>query len=584
MSTDLIPSYLESDFDTSFQKLKNFLENSDTFKDYNFQGANITMIMQLMSYLADFNSYYTNMVAKNIYTDTADIYETVHRLVTQKGYQPLGYISSQATVTITISGNSSVISEGDQIYIEPWQEVDTTQSIDNNKLFYTMTEPSTTTVDVSGSYEFDIKLREGVIDTLNYRGEDIIDNSIILPFKNYDHGKFPFDIPSILLTVNDTEWTRIDEFYEEVTGLYVNDNVYRLVYDKYNRYTIQFSSSRNTPINTDDIVIKLLISNGVSGVIASGIINKEIYPNTFKIYNITKGNEISEGNIIEFVNNEASIPGSQPESVQDIKINSEASTHSQYRNITKKDYKSHIESRTDVIKGYAWGEQEVDPGNTIEYNRVYFSVIPPYGTDTYFINGTILCDDITWNDSDNPSISGDIAIPSVYNTDYHNNLLKFLEPRKMLNVYEIPVLPELVYFRFNIGIRVKRTFDYIMVQESVKNKLNYFFDSINRSYNEKINFMDIHNFVMDIGITTESDDFSGIKGVDNLVIREIKTYTPSISGNEEFVYEPNSNFDYPQYTQNTWDSYIDNMLRPIKLGFNQFPTISIDMCTFTSEI
>ena len=586
MENNLIPSYLESDFQTSFKKLQGLLEKSNTFKDYNFQGANITMIMQLMSYLADFNSYYTNMVAKNVYTDTADVYETIHRLVVQKGYQPLGYLSSQVTCSVTISGNSSIIEPNDQIYINGWQSINTQQTTtDNNPIYYVLTDSYTTTVSTSGTFSFDIKLREGELEELEYTGEDLVDNKIILPFKNFDHGKFPFDLSSIVLTVNDNEWSRIDEFYDEVSGLYINDNVYRFVYDKYQRYVIEFSSSRNIPLKADEIKIKLLVSNHINGGIASNIITKEMYDGvSFVINNVTKGITIPIENILEFTNNDPSIPGSKPETKENIKINAEATAHSQYRNVTKKDYKSYLESRTDVVKGYAWGEQETNPGNTLEYNKVYFSVIPPYGTDTYFINGTINTNTVLWQDSDTPSISGNIYIPSSYYTDFTDDLLVYLEKRKMINVYEVPILPELVYFRFNIGIRIKRIYNYIDVQEAVKNKLNYFFDSSNRTYHEIISFMDIQNFIMDQSITSTDDNFENIKGIDHLVIREIKTYTASISGNEEFIYEPNTNFNFPQYTKESYNSYIDNMLRPIQLGFNQFPTLALSMCEFSSEM
>ena len=582
---NLIPSYLEGDFQTSFNKLKDLMQKSDTFKDYNFEGSNISMIMELMSYIADFNSFYTNMVAKNVYVDTADIYETVHRLVYQKGYQPLGYLSSQTSCNVTISGGSSIIEYGDQLYIPSWQSIDTSLTTENgNPIFYTLTNESTLNVDVSGSsYSFDVILREGQIEELTYRGEDIIDDSIILPFKNYDHGSYPFNIQSIFVSVNDIEWTRIGDFYDDISGLTDNDEVYTFTYDKYQRYVLNFSSSRTVPILTDTIKLKLIITNGeTGGISANSIIVGTTDLDSFVIENITKGIQIPIENIVTFSNTESSIPGSSPETVQELKINSNASAHSQYRNITKKDYKSHLEMRTDVVKAYAWGEQETNPGNTNEYNKIYFSVIPPYGDPDFFSPSTITTTNILWTDT--PTVSGYINIPTSYNTDYTNDLLQYLEDRKMMNVYEVPILPELVYFRFDIGLRVKRTYSFIDVMNDVKNKLNFFFNSINRSYNEIINFMDIHNFIMDMSIISDENTFSNINGIDNFIIRELRTYTPSISGNENNVYEPNTTFDFPQYTKEEYGTYIDNILRPIELGFNQFPALALDMCTFENEI
>ncbi len=594
-TNELIPSYLEGDYQTSFSKLQRMLQNSDTFKDFNYQGSNITMIMELMAYLADFNSYHTNMVAKNMYTDTAEIYETVHRLVSQKGYQPKGYISAQGTFTISVSG---AVDEGDQLYIAPWQSIHSGLITDDGEdIFYTNTNELYTTLGASGasgspspsgssaSYSFDLVMREGAINTIEYRGEDVIDNQIILPFKNFDHGQYPFVVPAISLTVNDIEWLRLNDFYDDISGLADETEVYQFLFDKYKRYTINFASSRKVPDDIDDIKISTLISNGNNGGVGSKLITKEsIDMSNFVIYNITKGSPVHVDDIIGFTNNDATTSGNLPETVTELKVNSNVSAHSQYRNITKTDYKSTLESNSSIIKGYAWGEQESNPGNTLEYNKIYFCVTPNYGIDTYFANGTINTEQVLWTDTDSPSISAYIDLPVSYNTNYTNEILQFLEPYKMINVYEIPVLPDLIYFRFNIGVRLKRMYSYLDVITDVRNKLDYFFNVVNRNYHEVISFMDIHNFIMDISITSPTDKYKNIKGVDNLIIRELKTYTASLSGNEEFVYEPNTNFDFPYYTKENYQSYTDNMLRPIQLGFNQFPCLSIDSCVFELEV
>jgi len=584
----LIPTYLEADFNTSLEKLKRTLALSDTFKDYNFEGSNITMIMELMSYLSDMNSFYTNMVSKNIYADTADIYETVHRLVTQKGYIPKGYISSQATVTVTVSGDTDeLFSYGDQLYISEWQSINTgLKKEDSTEIFYNLTIPLTTNVSTSGNtFTFDIEMREGTMETLRYRGEDMIDNNIILPFKEYDHGSYPFEVPSIRFISNDIQWTRIDEFYDNMSGLNVDDNIFVLSYDKYNRYNIGFSNSRNTPDANEVISVDVLVSNGSDGIIGPLSINIDNSDLTgFLIYNSTKNIYIPVDNITQFTNLESSVGGSIPETVSQLKSNSSGSSHSQFRNITKTDYKSHLEMRSDVVRGFAWGEQESNPGNTNEYNKIYISVIPQMGNDTYFTSDVITTSPVNWVDTNTPSISGSIDIPDLYTTSFINDLLVYLEERKMMNVYETLVLPELIYFRFDIGIRVKRTYNYVNVMTAVKNKLTYFFDSNNRSFNEEINFMDIKNFIMDRSISSSTDNFSNIAGVDYLTIRDIVTYTPSLSGSgEEYIYEPNTNLDYPQYTIDSYDTHVGNILRPIKVGFSQFPCLAIDMCVFTQE-
>ncbi len=593
----LIPEYLESDFSTALLKNIGLLKKSDTFKDYNYHGANMTMILELLSYLIDFNSFHTNMVAKNVYMESANVYETVHSLAMQKGYFPKGYVSSFTNISCTVSAstptdpsNRPLIDNNDELLIQAWQPIDIgLESIDGKALSYNSTKEYIIKVSdtehplIDNKVSFEFFLKEGDIETLNFKYKDIINNEIILPFHNYDHGTYPFTVPSISVEVNGEEWLRVHDFYDNMSGLQEEqDDVYMFMFDKYNRYTVRFDTSRKVPGEVDDIVVKVLNSNGSNGSIGPNAINLPNLP-FFEIINLTSGVTIPNENILEFINNESSVLGSLPENIQEIKVSSRSNIHSQYRNVTAKDYTYHLESRSDVDKGSAWGEQEVDPGNILEYNKVYISVIPSEGRDSLFTDGTINTEVITWIDNDDPDLSSDIEIPVAYNLDFRDNLLKFLEPRKMLNCYEIPIIPSIVYFRFDIGIRVKRTYIYGEVMKDVKNKFSYFFNRMLREYKEEISFMDIHNFITDQSITSPDNDFVNIKGVDNLVLREISTYTHSLNDDPQTIYEPNTNNLFPMYKRTDYEGYIDNKLRTIQLGYDQYPMLVIDMCRFYTE-
>jgi len=598
---ELIPEYLESDFASALAKNVDLLKQSDTFKDYNYHGANMTMILELLAYLTDFNSFHTNMVAKNVYMESANVYETVHALALLKGYYPKGYISAYTSITCDLKCNyidqqgniTNYISNGDQLLIKPWQSLDIGKSsINGDNIIYNTTDEYIININndeipiINDTVSFEFFMKEGVIEELKYTYKDIIDNEIILPFHTYDHGTYPFTVPSISVYINDEEWSRVHDFYDDMSGLKEEyDEVYMFIYDKYKRYAIRFDTSRRVPSKTDIITVRLLNSKGPDGAIGKNVIDMPSDINNFEIYNITKNIIVPSSQIIKFTNNYSSILGSLPEGVEDIKVSSRVNIHSQYRNVTAKDYRYHLEARTDVAKGSAWGEQEIDPGNVLEYNKVYISVVPPEGIDSLFIPGTIDTQIVRWTEIDDISLSQDIEIPSSYNTDFRDDLLVYLEPRKMINAYEVPVLPKIVYFRFDIGIRVKRTYNYSDVRDDVRNKLIFFFNRTLRNFNEEISFMDLHNFIMDQSIVSEDDNFENIKGVDNLVLRELKTYTHSLgSGNEEIVYEPNNNNLYPMYTYESFDSYIDNKLRTIKLGYDQYPMLAIDMCRFYTEI
>ena len=68
--TDLTPGYLELDYNTLKTKLQTLLENSETFKDYNFEGSNISTLIELMAYLSELTTFYTNRLAKNFFPES----------------------------------------------------------------------------------------------------------------------------------------------------------------------------------------------------------------------------------------------------------------------------------------------------------------------------------------------------------------------------------------------------------------------------------------------------------------------------------------------------------------------------------
>ena len=229
-----------------------------------------------------------------------------------------------------------------------------------------------------------------------------------------------------------------------------------------------------------------------------------------------------------------------------------------------------MESRADVIKASAWGEQEIAPsGDVLEYNKVYLSVIPDnWGSSTIGASAA------RWIVS--PGVSGNIFIPHTYADVYENTLSAFIEPRKMLCAREVYVVPELVYFAMVFGIRMKRGYEFLDAATAVKNKYSYYFEAENREFKEIINHLDVVEFILDPSIESETDEFTDIEGIQNLVVREIYSNVN--------IYEPNNLEQYPQYIDDPYAVTIDNKLRRIQLGKLQFPAGSGDVCTVQAEL
>jgi hypothetical protein len=568
--TTFSPSYLNIDFQTLVNKFKNDLSNNAIFKDTNFEGSNINILLELNSYISELNTFYINKIAKNNFLETSDVFESTVRLARQQGYNAKGVRSARATVSMEVSGTSS----GDIIRVLPWKQINSgrTSSTGEQILFAT-----TSSMQVTASGDpttFSVPLRQGTItDLTGYTGADIIDNELILPKAYAYDDDLTDNLPSIKLVVNDEEWTRVEDFYDELIPN-VSDNVYQLLYDRYKRSKILFSSARNVPSLTDTINITVLDSLGTDGSInadsnetwnieSDQLIEKTSGISTTYVYN----------SLISISLSAASIGAASPETIDEIKFNAQSALRSQFRDVNAIAYNSYLSARSDVVAANAYGEQDLVPsgGNPQLYNVVNISVIPNiYGTSTINTSASIFTTD--W------SVSGSIYIPTTYSNSWKTELLNYLKPRKMISSYEILKVPELVYFSFEIGIKKKRIYDFIDIQTDVLDKLIYFFRNSNQTFNSEIDFNEIEEYLIDISNVSPSNTFDNIKGIRNLNIRDINC--------NKTIYEYNVNENdptlYPKWTIAPYTG--ENKLRPVQLGNLQFPVLSSDTVKIFEEV
>ena len=565
MSQYFTPEYLSIDFNSLITKLREELQNSTVFNDFNYEGSNISVLIELMSYQGELNTYFLNKLAKNIYMETTDIYENASRLARQVGYDPKGHRSAKATITI-VATSGGTVNTGDVLYIPAWKQIDSSLTYESETIKYATTSAYTETVTSSGDHSFDIEVIQGIVNPITgYKGRDLIDNELLLPDYDFTHSEYEDVEPVIEVYVNEEPWTRVDDFYEGISALGVDNDVFMFVYDKYENYKIIFSEARNVPIIEDDISIKALKSLGVNGGAAAGTI---ITPEDVFIKNLTT-NTWLDNTVINVTNSTASLGAEDPEIISTIKENAKSIQHAQKRNVSKEDYRSHLQERADIITANVWGEQDLYPsgGHIDEYNKINITVMPSqWETDTINTSAS------TWTPT--LGVSGSISTPYDFSSSYQSSLSSYLEPRKIITTYEAFQAPELVYFYFEIGLRLKRLYTFTDVQLDIYNKLDYWFRSDNKSFAQEINFMDIQEYLMDITETSPTDTFTNIKGIRNLNIRDIVI--------SKTVYEPNNQvWNYPQYTTASWSN--ENILRPVELGRNQFPVLSLDTLSIINE-
>jgi hypothetical protein len=99
----------ELDFDPIKTNLKQFLtnyrdkDNNLIFKDYDFEASSLNILLDILAYNTHYNAYLANMVANEMFMDSAVKRQSAVSIAKHLGYTPLSYRSSRAKVSFTVT-------------------------------------------------------------------------------------------------------------------------------------------------------------------------------------------------------------------------------------------------------------------------------------------------------------------------------------------------------------------------------------------------------------------------------------------------------------------------------------------------
>ena len=91
------------DFDDIASNLKEYLKGQSTLKDYNMEGSNINILIDLLAYSSHVSAFNANMVASELFLDTAQIRKNVVSRAKEIGYTPTSATASMATIDLQVN-------------------------------------------------------------------------------------------------------------------------------------------------------------------------------------------------------------------------------------------------------------------------------------------------------------------------------------------------------------------------------------------------------------------------------------------------------------------------------------------------
>tara|TARA_B100000902_G_scaffold270300_1_gene256130 strand:+ start:311 stop:2176 length:1866 start_codon:yes stop_codon:yes gene_type:complete len=355
----------ELDFDQVKENLKTFLGQQDEFRDYDFEGSGMNILLDVLAYNTHYIGYNANMLANEMYLDSADQRANIVSLAKQVGYTPKSATASKATIDVLVnsaSGSSITMSRGTKF---------TTTVDGTNYSFVNNADVSISPVD--GVYKFSsLDIYEGTY--LNYKytaNTSDTEQRFIIPND---------DVDTTTLTVKVQEsasdsTTNTYTLASGITGLDNTSKVYFLQEVENGRFEVYFG---------DSVLGKAIADGNI--VILDYIVCNRDEPNGATTFTLS-GNVGGFSNVtITTVNNAAN--GSDPESIKSIKHNAPRDYSSQDRAVTAEDYKVLVKSlyaNAQSVQVYG-GEDAATP----DYGKVYISIKAKSGSNLTEVTKTSL--------------------------------------------------------------------------------------------------------------------------------------------------------------------------------------------------
>jgi hypothetical protein len=352
------------DFDQIKTNLKSYLKQQSQFQDYDFEGAGLNILLDILAYNTHYNSYYLNMVANESFLDTAVLRDSVVSHSKMLGYTPYSTTAPRAIVNVTVESGTTT---PDTLTI-PRGFNFSSNLIDQISYNFVVLEPKTVTKSGTAFYFENLNIYEGSLVNYNftYNQSSNPKSIFVLPDTN-------IDTSTLQVTVSPNAGNTFTEIYSQVTevlDITAESKAYFLQEGKNNNYQIYFGDGVVGKALTDGCVVAVsyLTTHGTVANKANGFINA----NLIRTYS----------NISVSVTDVAS-GGSIKESVDSIKYSAQAQYATQNRLVTVKDYESYIKSHYPSVDSISvWGGEDEIPK---VFGKVYVALKPK---SNYYISET----------------------------------------------------------------------------------------------------------------------------------------------------------------------------------------------------
>ena len=398
------------DFASIKQNLKEYLKSQDIFQDYDFEGSNINVLLDILAYNTNLNSFYLNMLSNEMFLDSALLRDSIVSHAKELNYVPRSFRSATAKIDVKLrdtSGSGTVVIPRGTTF---------TGTLGQKNFTFSTIENVQAIINPDVENEFiasGVTIKEGDFVQDTYVTNADKQPRFIITNKTVDTNSIRVNVIE-----DNGENVIVYEKRDSLFGIGAEDQIYFLQAAENDTYEILFGDGviGRQPKNSSIVLIEYRTCNGE-------------LPNGIRTF--TADGDIGSASVtnvsitVEDGLERSAQGGSLPETLEEIKFNAPRAFSTQERVITSQDYATLLKAEFSEINDVAaFGGEEFDPP---QFGRVIVAV--------------------------------DLKNTDVLPTSYKNDFARFLKDRSPLSIQPVFVAPNYSYVMIDTTVKysIKQT-------------------------------------------------------------------------------------------------------------------------------
>ena len=363
-----VTKFSNLDFDQIKTQIKDYLRANSNFTDFDFEGSNLSVIIDALAYNTYISSFNSNLVVNESFLDSATLRENVVSLARNIGYVPRSKSAARASISFNVTANStssSITLQPGLVCVGRSNDSDVVFSVSESITAATTVNSGIATASF-GSVTTPIEVLEGTFLTSQFIVDGSLEQRFVLDNANIDSS-------SIVAYVGSTgvlgkQYKMIDN----IVGISSISDTYLIQEVQDERYELLFGDGifGRKPENGAVITVQYVVTSGSEG---NGPSNFNFAGNFLG----DNGQVITPSTIPTINTISAAANGGDIESVDSIKYFAPRLYSSQYRAVTARDYESIVQQvypNTESVS--VVGGEEVDPP---QFGTVLITIKPKNG-------------------------------------------------------------------------------------------------------------------------------------------------------------------------------------------------------------